>query len=148
MSVAGSGGFNLFEGYMVEGEMAITCRGLMKLERMPLMVVVMAILCGVLRFAPHVRAQTSSSCGSANLSGSSGRTFQSCQQLPKLGATLAWTVREDEDAIDFAFSGYIQIIPSFLPSFPLAINRHNSSVFLFSVRLMQHFPFDIIMKIS
>ena len=94
--------------------MGITCRGMMKLERMPLMVVVvMAILCGVLRFAPHVCAQTSSSCGSANVSGSSGRTFQSCQELPKLGATLAWTVREDENAIDFAFSGYIHIIPSF-----------------------------------
>jgi hypothetical protein len=118
----------LFEGYMVEGEMAMTCRGLMKLERMPVMVVVMAILCGVWRLAPHVCAQTSSSCGSANVSGSSGRTFQSCQELPKLGATLAWTVREDENAIDFAFSGYIQRIPSFLPSFPLAINGQNSSV--------------------
>ena len=108
------GGFDLIQGYMVEEEMGITCRGMMKLERMPLMVVVvMAILCGVLRFAPHVCAQTSSSCGSANVSGSSGRTFQSCQELPKLGATLAWTVREDENAIDFAFSGYIHIIPSF-----------------------------------
>lgn len=92
--------------------MAIACRGLMKLERM---VVVMAIFCGVLRSAPHVCAQTSSSCGSANLSWSSGRAFRSCQQLPKLGATLAWTLREDENAIDFAFSGYIQTVTSFLP---------------------------------
>lgn len=35
----------------------------------------------------------------------SNRRFQTCQQLPQLQATLAWTFYDQSNTIDFAFSG-------------------------------------------
>lgn len=37
----------------------------------------------------------------------SNRRFQTCQQLPQLQATLAWTFYDQSNAIDFAFSGTV-----------------------------------------
>lgn len=45
------------------------------------------------------------SAKSCNLLKSSKNGFKACQMLPKLSSTLAWTIHNETNKIDFAFSG-------------------------------------------
>lgn len=42
---------------------------------------------------------------------SSNRGLTACQALPKLGATLAWTIHNASNSVDFAFSGKLALVP-------------------------------------